>query len=87
MRSSDISELYDYIQERRNCYFVGVDIMSLVPINQISREAGDIAILISIPQALVALTNSEDKEYTDKIEEETIKYSELFQQCSGNWTA
>ncbi|MGN1248767.1 MAG: helix-turn-helix transcriptional regulator, partial [Candidatus Spyradocola sp.] len=27
----DISELYDYIQQRHNCYFVGVDIKSLMP--------------------------------------------------------
>lgn len=44
----DISELYDYIKERKDCYFVGVDIKSLVPINEISREAGDIAILTAL---------------------------------------
>ncbi len=44
----DISELYDYIKERRGCYFVGVDIKSLVPINEIAHEAGDIAILTAL---------------------------------------
>lgn len=44
----DISELYDYIEGRRNCYFVGVDIKGLLPINEISYEAGDIAILTAL---------------------------------------
>lgn len=44
----DISELYDYIKNRRNCYFVGVDINSLIPINDISIEAGDIAIITAL---------------------------------------
>lgn len=44
----DISELYDYLKERRNCYFVGVDIKGLVPINEIAHEAGDIAILTAM---------------------------------------
>lgn len=41
----DISELYDCFRERRNCYIIGVDIKSLIPINEISLEAGDLAIL------------------------------------------
>lgn len=44
----DISELYDYIKERRNCYFVVADIRSLIPINDISNEAGDMAILTAL---------------------------------------
>lgn len=40
----DISELYDLFKERKNCYFVCCDIRSLVPINEISRKAGDLAI-------------------------------------------
>ena len=41
----DISDLYDLFQERRDCYFVCADIRSLIPINEISRKAGDLAIL------------------------------------------
>lgn len=41
----DISELYDLFSERKNCYFVCCDIINLVPINEISRSAGDLAIL------------------------------------------
>ena len=41
----DISELYDLFRERRDCYFVCADIRSLMPINEISRKAGDLAIL------------------------------------------
>lgn len=55
----DISELYDYIKERHNCYFVGVDIKSLVPINEISKEAGDIAILTALKR-LEAACGEED---------------------------
>lgn len=41
----DISELYDLLRDRKNCYFVGADISSLIPINEIAHEAGDLAIL------------------------------------------
>lgn len=44
----DISELYDYIVARKNCYVVGVDIKRLIPINEISRSAGDLAIIESL---------------------------------------
>ena len=47
-RKVDISELYDYIRERKNCYAVGVDIKSLIPINEISHEAGDLAIITAL---------------------------------------
>lgn len=40
----DISELYDLFRERKNCYFVCCDIRSLIPINEISHKAGDLAI-------------------------------------------
>lgn len=43
--SVDISELYDLFQERRNCYFVLSDIKHMIPINEISHKAGDLAIL------------------------------------------
>ncbi len=41
----DISQLYDLFRERKNCYFVCCDIKSLVPINEISIKAGDLALL------------------------------------------
>ena len=44
-RKFDIGELYDLFQERKNCYFVCGDIKRLVPINEISHKAGDLAIL------------------------------------------
>lgn len=44
-KSVDISELYDLFQERKDCFFVTCDIKHLVPINEISRKAGDLAIL------------------------------------------
>lgn len=47
-RRVDISELYDLFVERKNCYFVCCDIKRLVPINEISRKAGDLAILESL---------------------------------------
>lgn len=44
----DISELYDLFIERKHCCFVCCDIKSLVPINEISPRAGDLAILESL---------------------------------------
>lgn len=44
----DISEMYDLFVERRNCYFICCDIKGLVPINEISHKAGDLAILESL---------------------------------------
>lgn len=41
----DITELYDLFHDRRECYFVCCDIKSLMPINEISHKAGDLAIL------------------------------------------
>jgi len=48
VRKFDISELYDLFQMRKNCWFVCADIRSLIPINNISRKAGDLAILESL---------------------------------------
>ena len=47
-RKVDISELYDCIRDRKDCYFVVGDIKSLVPINDISFQAGDLAIITSL---------------------------------------
>ena len=43
-RTVDISELYDFFKSRRNCWFVCGDIVHLIPINDISHKAGDVAI-------------------------------------------
>lgn len=47
-RHVDISEMYDLFVQRKNCYFVVCDINSLIPINEISYKAGDIAIVESL---------------------------------------
>lgn len=44
-KNVDISELYDLFTQRRSCWFVCVDIRHMTSINQISRKAGDLAIL------------------------------------------
>lgn len=44
-RHFDISELYDLFKTRSECYFVCCDIKTLIPINEISMKAGDLAIL------------------------------------------
>ena len=44
----DISELYDCIKERRGCYLVLGDIKHLIPINEISHKAGDLAIITAM---------------------------------------
>ncbi len=54
----DISELYDLFRERSDCYFVCADIKHLIPINEISRKAGDLAIL----EAMKRLSDSAGEE-------------------------
>ncbi len=44
-KNVDISELYDLFLERRECYFICCDIQDLLGFNNISRKAGDLAIL------------------------------------------
>ena len=44
-KNVDISELYDLFIARRDCYFVCSDIQGLISYNEISRKAGDFAIL------------------------------------------
>lgn len=44
-KNVDISELYDLFVARRDCYFVCSDIQGLISYNEISRKAGDLAIL------------------------------------------
>ncbi len=55
----DISELYDLFQERKDCYFVLCDIKNMVAVNEISRKAGDLAILEQM-RRMVAASAEED---------------------------
>ena len=48
MKKVDISELYDLFKERHDCYFICCDINHLIPINEISHTAGDLAIIESM---------------------------------------
>lgn len=47
-RKCDISELYDFLKSRANCWCVICDIYHLIPINDISHKAGDLAISESL---------------------------------------
>lgn len=44
-RTVDISELYDFLKERKSCLFVCADIHHLVELNAIDLKVGDLAIL------------------------------------------
>ena len=44
-RSVDISELYDFFTERKDCCFICCDIEKMMSINEISRKAGDLGII------------------------------------------
>lgn len=44
----DISELYDYIRDRKNCFIVLGDIMGMISFNDISRKTGDLAIITAL---------------------------------------
>ena len=44
-KNVDISELYDLFIARRDCFFVCSDIKGLIGFNEISRKAGDLAII------------------------------------------
>lgn len=58
-RHVDISELYDLFQERKDCYFICCDIKHMIPINEISRKAGDLAILEQM-RRMTAASGEED---------------------------
>ena len=55
----DISELYDLFVTRKDCYFVCGDIKHLVPINNISHKAGDLAILESMNRMVSASSEND----------------------------
>ncbi len=58
-RHVDISGLYDLFQERQDCWFVCCDIKNMTQINDISRKAGDLAILEQM-RRLTAASGEED---------------------------
>lgn len=81
-KNVDISELYELFQTRRNCYFVCSDIEHLVPINEISHKAGDLAILESL-RRMEAEAGAEDvifriggDEFTLLTDSEDVAYAE-----------
>lgn len=55
----DISELYDCIKERRGCYLILCDIKHLIPINEISHKAGDLAIITAMKRMENAAGNED----------------------------
>ena len=55
----DISELYDLFVTRKNCYFVCCDIEHLIPINDISHKAGDLAILETMNRMIAASSDTD----------------------------
>lgn len=58
-RAVDITEMYDFIRERKNCCVVCADIVHLVPINEISHKAGDLALLETMKR-MIDCSNDED---------------------------
>lgn len=58
-RHVDISELYDLFQDRKDCYFVLCDIKHMIAINEISKKAGDLAILEQM-RRMTAAAGEED---------------------------
>lgn len=58
-KSVDISELYDLFKERKDCFFVTSDIKNMISINEISRKAGDLAILEQI-RRMTACSGDDD---------------------------
>ncbi len=48
MKKVDISELYDFLRGRVGCHYILCDIVGLIPINNVARAAGDLAIIEAI---------------------------------------
>lgn len=55
----DISDLYDLMKERLGCFVICGDIKGLIPINDISVEAGDLAIITALSR-MEAAAGEED---------------------------
>jgi len=93
-RPVDISELYDLFSERKKCYFVCCDIKHLVPINEISHKAGDLAILEEMHRMNAAAGPNDivfrigGDEFTLLTDSEDITYAESIAEkiraCNGN---
>ena len=47
-RKYDVTELYDYLDANRGTFIIAFDIKGLIPINNISSKAGDVAIRESL---------------------------------------
>lgn len=58
-RHVDINGLYDLFQERKDCFFVLCDIKHMLSINEISKKAGDLAILEQM-RRMTAASGEED---------------------------
>lgn len=48
IRKYDVTELYDFLAANRGTYLIAFDIKGLIPINNISTKAGDVAIRESL---------------------------------------
>lgn len=59
IQSIEVTELYDLLTERKNCWFIACDIRHMTDINRISRKAGDLAILEQM-RRLTAMSGEED---------------------------
>lgn len=81
-RNVDISELYELFKQRRGCYFVCCDIRQLVPINEISHKAGDLAIIESMNRMKEAAGEDDivfrigGDEFVLLTDSEDVKYAE-----------
>ena len=58
-KNVDISEMYEVFVQRKNCYFVCCDIKGLLPMNEISHKAGDLAIVETMNR-LLSVAGDED---------------------------
>lgn len=84
-RTLDISEMYDFLKERKNCYIVCTDIVQLIPINEISYKAGDLALSTTMKRMLDSSNDSDvvfrigADEFALITNSEDIKYAEKIQ--------
>lgn len=85
-RAVDISQMYDFIKERKNCYCVCADINHLIPINEISHKAGDIALCETMKRLMDCSGNDDvvfrigNDEFVLITCSEDIKYAEAIRE-------